>query len=313
MRIISNVFESYGFTMNADKFKYGQQIVFLGILIDSVSMTVRFDPISAKSFRIELEVYLNILLADKHLDIQDIRPICGKLNWFAELVQSGRIHITSCWNYLRHYKSSYPASMNLLRMDLQWWIALLSSWERDSSTTLVYRILSAESLARDPQSVYVVQSDASGTDGYGYFHSYLNATEVHYVSKRWDGMLEDKSNSMYFELRSLSDFLDETTITGCVLLWLNDNESSTHSINKGNCKDPTSRVLLSQILGQCDRLRLQTLAIWIPREQNQFADYLSHLSTYLNRSHVYGTMAAEPPEAGGEGSPEIPQQVHDKC
>jgi len=246
--------------MNADKFKYGQQIVFLGILIESVSMTVRFDPISAKSFRIELEVYLNILLADKHLDIQDIRPICGKLNWFAELVQSGRMHITSCWNYLRHYKSSYPASMNLLRMDLQWWIALLSSWERDSSTTLVYRILSAESLARDPQSVYVVQSDASGTDGYGYFHSYLNATEVHYVSKRWDGTLEDKSNSMYFELRSLSDFLDETTITGCVLLWLNDNESSTHSINKGNCKDPTSRVLLSQILGQCDRLRLQILS-----------------------------------------------------
>ena len=82
--------------MNADKFKYGQQIVFLGILIDSVSMTVRFDPIAAKSFRIELEVYLNILLADKHLDIQDIRPICGKLNWFAELVQSGRMHITSC-------------------------------------------------------------------------------------------------------------------------------------------------------------------------------------------------------------------------
>jgi hypothetical protein len=161
--------------------------------------------------------------------------------------------------------------------------------------------------------VYVVQSDASGTDGYEYFHSYLNATEVHHVSKHWDGTLEDKSNSMYFELRSLSDFLDETTITGCVLLWLNDNESSTHSINKGNCKDPTSRVLLSQILGQCDRLRLQILAIWVPREQNQFADYLSHLSTYLNRSHVYGTMAAEPPEAGGEGSPEIPQQVHDKC
>jgi hypothetical protein len=43
---------------NGDIFKYGQQIVFLGILIDSASMTVRFDPISAKSFHIELEVYL---------------------------------------------------------------------------------------------------------------------------------------------------------------------------------------------------------------------------------------------------------------
>ena len=72
-----------------------------GILIDSVSITVHFDPISAKSFRIELEAYLNILLADKHIEIQDNLPICGKLNWFAELVQSGRMHITSCWNYRR--------------------------------------------------------------------------------------------------------------------------------------------------------------------------------------------------------------------
>jgi hypothetical protein len=59
----------------------------------------------------------------------------------------------------------------------------MSSWERDSSTTSVYKILSAESLVRDPHSVYVVQSDASGTDGYGYKLSYLNATEVQYVSK----------------------------------------------------------------------------------------------------------------------------------
>ena len=96
MRTFSNMYESCGFTMNPAKFKYGQHIVFLGILIDSISMTVRFDPISAKSFRIELEVYLAILLADKHLTIQDIRPICGKLNWFAELVQSRWMHIMSC-------------------------------------------------------------------------------------------------------------------------------------------------------------------------------------------------------------------------
>jgi hypothetical protein len=51
-------------------------------------MTVRFDLISSKSIRIELEVYLNILLTDKQLEIQDIRPICGKFNWFAEVVTS---------------------------------------------------------------------------------------------------------------------------------------------------------------------------------------------------------------------------------
>lgn len=111
MQTMCNIFESCGFTMNASKFKYGQQIVFLGIHIDSITMTVRFDPIAAKSFRIKLQVYLNF---------HCIRAIRGKLNWFAELVQSGRLHISSCLDYLRFHKSSYPASMNLLRLDFQW-------------------------------------------------------------------------------------------------------------------------------------------------------------------------------------------------
>ena len=73
--------------------------------------------------------------------------------------------------------------MNQQRQDFQWWITLLFEWERDTSTSLVYRILSADTLSRNPYSVYVVQSDASGTDGYGYYHSYLNSKDLQYVSK----------------------------------------------------------------------------------------------------------------------------------
>ena len=72
--------------MNEAKFKSGQQIIFLGILIDSVTMTIRFDPVSAKSFRVKLQVYFDILLDNKHLDINLVRLICGKLNWCAEVV-----------------------------------------------------------------------------------------------------------------------------------------------------------------------------------------------------------------------------------
>lgn len=290
MKTISTVLESCGFAMNEAKFKSGQQIVFLGILIDSVTMTVRFDPVSAKSFRVELQIYFDLLLDNKHLDINLVRPICGKLNWYAELVQSGRMHIQSFWNYFRHHKRSYSASMIQLRKDMQWWIRLLTSWENDKSTDLVYRILSADALASDKESIYVVQSDASGVDGYGYFHSHLYSRNPEYVSKRWDGSLRHANNSMYFELYALLDFLKETVISNRVLVWITDNESSTWGINKGNCKDPNSRILLAHILELCDLSRLQIIALWVPREQNQFADYLSHLSTYLDRSTVYGRL-----------------------
>ena len=203
--------------------------------------------------------------------------------------------------------------MNQLRQDFQWWMALLLEWERDTFSLLVYRILSADTLSRDPASVYVVQSDASGTDGYGYYHSYLNSKDLQYVSERWDGSLDYPYNSIWFKLRSLADFLEETTINDCMLVWLNDNEASTHGVNKGNCKDPASRLLLSSILTRCDQLHLHIIAIWVPRESNLFADYLSHLSTYLHRSSVYGTVAAESPTTGGEDSHEVEQSIHNYC
>ena len=68
---------------------------------------------------VELQVYCDILL-----DINLVRPICGNLNWYAEIVQSGRIHIQSFWNYYRHHKKSYPISMIQLKKDIQWWIQL---------------------------------------------------------------------------------------------------------------------------------------------------------------------------------------------
>jgi hypothetical protein len=39
MSQMSSVFESIGFTMQSEKYKYGQQVLFLGILIDSTTMT----------------------------------------------------------------------------------------------------------------------------------------------------------------------------------------------------------------------------------------------------------------------------------
>ena len=106
-----------------------------------------------------------------------------------------------------------------------------------TSTSLVYRILSPDTLSRDSNSVYVMQSDASSTN---------DLTKDLHTSPS----LDNPDNSLWFELRST-------------------------------------------ILGRCDQLHLQIIVIWVPRESKQFADYLSHLSTYLHRSSVYRTLTAE--------------------
>ena len=60
-----------------------------------------------------MTVRMDVVVVGKHLDYHLIRPICGKRNWFAEILQSGCLHIHSFWNYLKHYKASYPVSMNI--------------------------------------------------------------------------------------------------------------------------------------------------------------------------------------------------------
>jgi hypothetical protein len=111
---------------------------------------------------------------------------------------------------------------------------------------------------------------------------------------------------------ALEDFLQHhcpLTLQNAILLWLTDNEGTTWSINKGSCSDPSSAAILARILHYCDMKHLQILALWVPRERNQLADYLSHLSTYLDRDEVAGRISQLLPrghsdETGEEGSQE---------
>jgi len=66
--------------MNDAKFKSAQQIVFLGILTDSVTMTIRFDSVSAKGFRAE---HLARKQASRHQH-------CPTYLWKAQLVRRNR-------------------------------------------------------------------------------------------------------------------------------------------------------------------------------------------------------------------------------
>ena len=108
--------------------------------------------------------------------------------------------------------------------------------------------------------------------------------------------MDDPNNSMLFE----SMHLLTCTICGVILIWINDNESFTRAINEGNCKNSASRIILSCILQYSDLYQLQVLALWVPREQNIFTDYLSHLSTLFDMLTVSGHFRDEsrPSESG---------------
>ena len=92
---ISDIIESVGHEMQMEKREVAQSLAFLGILIDSVRMTISFDAVQAKGMQMQLQEYLDCISCGKDLDGGTIRAVAGSLNWYSEVLQSGRMHIRS--------------------------------------------------------------------------------------------------------------------------------------------------------------------------------------------------------------------------
>jgi hypothetical protein len=183
--------------------------------------------------------------------------------------------------------------------DARWWKGVVQKWEDDTHGGIEYPILSVEELLANPAAIHVVQSDASGEDGFGYFYGDLGDEEASFVARQWEGNAEltdewyndplQWTTSHDSEMKGLLHFVQDTDKRNVMLIWVSDCLSAVWSVNKGRCREALGLITLTEILGVCDEKRLLIVALWVPRELNAYADYLSHLTAYLGRSEVRGT------------------------
>ena len=141
--------------------------------------------------------------------------------------------------------------------------------------------------------MYLLQSDASGPDGFGYIHGYLHEDDPVFFSQRWTET-EYFGTSHHGELQPLVHFLSHSEVRDLMLVWTTDSLSAMFSVDKGRCFEEISLESLRTILDLCDNKRILLVALWAPRELNQLTDYLSHLSNYLDRSSVEGRVSELP-------------------
>jgi hypothetical protein len=290
LRVIAAFFIACGFAMAIEKEEIGQRLVYLGVMFDSVKMVLSFDPASASSFASELREALVRIRIGKQLTSGEKRHIAGKLSHFSQVLQQGRMKITHWWAYFHHGCDLSAVGFSRLIEDSEWWLRQLDAWSLGDHSSCEYPILSSSVLATDPQKVVILQSDASGPDGFGYIWGFLDEVDPQYYSAQWgrgELILCDRS-SHYAELRALDHFIRSTEFTDKVLFWVTDSQSAFYSVNKGTCHEYESRDLLSSILSRCDILHISVLAIWVPRDYNVLPDYLSHLAFNLHRSEQSG-------------------------
>ena len=292
---MEDTLRSAGFSIS-DKSRVSQRETILGVMVDTVSMRLLFDPVQCRGMAATLAAQLDTIRAERPADPSLVRHICGKLNWFSEILQSGRLRTARWWQYCRRGTSLSPSALTSLIADTEWWISILHKWGSKQVSSLAYAILNPIVLANDHDRVWVVQSDASGTDGYGYTVGHIGDDTLTFHSFTWTNADVAPSSSHACELRALQRAVHQivnSTPKGSLLVWLSDSLAATYSINKGLARKDDGFAMVADILHHCDDAQLTIVAIWVPREQNQFADYLSHLSCLLHRTRVDGTVGSE--------------------
>ena len=173
--------------------------------------------------------------------------------------------------------------------NLKWWEIKLESWGSEAEAGGEYPIRNGQELLSNQGWIEILQSDASGTDGFGYIWSTLEEENGSYswYASQWG--LEVPSQSHEAELRALHHFIRHRTHSSKLIVWVSDSEFACWTINKGHCKDPKAYVLLEELFLECERITVQVIALWVPREQNRLTDYLSHFAMLMDRVEVEGS------------------------
>ena len=129
-----------------------------------------------------------------------------------------------------------------------------------------------------PPAVRVIYSDASST-GFGVYiveHGNLIA------NGQWSAE-ETKSSSTWRELRAVKLVLEsfQSKLSNERIRWLTDNQNVVRIVQYGS-KNSTLQAEALAIFAICVNNRIHIEPEWIPREQNQLADYYSRINDYDN-------------------------------
>ena len=79
---------SIGLSFGADKEEIAQQVVFLGVLLNTVTMKMSFERTGAQAFLVQLTMCQKTLVEGGQLLETLIRSVAGKLHWYAEVLQA---------------------------------------------------------------------------------------------------------------------------------------------------------------------------------------------------------------------------------
>jgi hypothetical protein len=279
---LESTITSVGLSIALDKSEVDQALLILGFWFSSVNMTLRVDHLQAVNMCIMLNNLLKLILTGKQFERTMVHHLCGKMNFYAEVLQSGRARLRSFWCYLKYGLRLSKELKKELIDDAKWWISLFDEWSKSKDHPITFQI---DKTSRG--DIVVFNSDASGTDGFGYRYGRLD-DDLIFWSSPWFDDYQPLGSSGVAELQAPLHYIRNCNLKNTTVIWLTDNLNNAYSINKGRAINPQPNFIIKLIFDLCDQKAIIFLAFWIPREINTITDFLSHFSTIRNKRFIIG-------------------------
>ena len=268
-----------------------QSIVFLGVLIDSRSMTLQLPQEKVAS----LKSLLHSFKARTRASRRQLESLAGKLVYCCQLVRGGRIYLQRVFDTIRALKSRHHKVLlsEEFHKDIEWWLQYLDCFN-------------CVSIISPDKPTYEVCTDASPT-GAGL------ATTNDWLYLNWERDLPHVKNAHI-------NVKETIAVVAAVYRWgpmwagghvtvYTDNITTRAAINKGRCVNHIAMDYIRQLFWITEFFNITITCIHIPGKQNVHADAISRLNERGSRLYWFSVLANYHPYT----SSDVAQWLLDHC
>ncbi len=234
-------------------------LVFLGILINSVSMTLELPHSKLISFKSLLISFAS----RKRATCRQLQQLAGKLNWASQVVKGGRIFLRRILDIIAPLKhKSHKAILTAdFHQDIAWWLSFLGTFNGVSC------------LPHEAPSFHVLTDASSIGAGYSCGHDWAYTN--------WQADIPPMTHRHINEKEVAAIVLAALRWAGCWrggrVLVHTDNIVAKHAINTGTSRSPCIMQWTRLLFWLCASFDITIEAIHVPGHFHHLPDAISRL------------------------------------
>ena len=245
--------------------------VFLGILFNTISMTLQITPDRLAEIKILLENWMT----KQSATLKEMQSLLGKLNFAASTVRSGRIFVSRLINVLSSFpKHGRRKVSREIRKDIEWWLYFMEDF--DGITIMPQINWDA------PDTVFSSDANLTTCGGHSYNTVFYKRFPAWLLARSDISINEKELITVVVALKLWRNNITNRNILACC-----DNQVSVEVVNSGKARNRFTQACLHEICFILVKSNAVLKLVHISSESNRIADCLSRWEETSKREQFY--------------------------